>query len=154
MSDTDPYNLVDAAMAALARMNLEANLDVFKHQIASHTLRDRMAIRSISVLSGAKQESATAVIISATAPAYPRRVRTEAISALETGPADSAPIHATLVKIAQTDEIPAAQVAAIRVLRNRKDTGAEDMLKSLMTGAKDDTVKAAAKDAVETMDAK
>jgi aminopeptidase N len=154
MSDTEPYNLVDSALTALAHWSVDANLDVFKHQIAAHSLRDRLAIRSINLLSAAKTESSASVLISATAPTYPRRVRTEAISGLEDGPANSAPIHEVLVKIAQSDATPAVQVAAIRVLRNRKDKSAEDMLKGLITGAKDDTVKSAAKDAVEAMDAK
>ena len=154
MSDTEPYAVVDAALSALARTNIEANLDVFKHQLASHTLRDRLAIRTISLLSSPKKESVTALLISATAPTFSRRVRTEAIGALEGGPSDSATIHSMLMKVAQSDETPAVQVAAIRVLRNRKDVAALDMLKSLMTTAKDDSVKSAAKDAVEILEAK
>lgn len=154
MSDTEPYAVVDAALGALARINLEGNLDVFKHQITAHTLRDRMAIRSIALLAASKQGSVMPILISATAPTFARRVRTDAIGALEDGPADSPAIHTALLKIVEAEDLPAVQNAAIHVLETRKDVAAVDALKALETRTKDDSVRSAAKSAVETLTAK
>jgi len=154
LSDTEPYAVVETALTALARLNLTGNLDVYRHQLASKSLRDRLGLRSVSLLSDSKDDGATTALIGATASSYTRRVRTEALSSLESKPADSAPIHAALMKIIQSDDLPAVQITAVRVLGSRKDAAAVDALKALGAKTKETTVRDAVKNAVEAIEAK
>ncbi len=153
MSDTDQYTLVETAMSALARINVDNNMDVFKHQIASHSLRDRLVLRAIALAANSKKEEAFDAIISATTPKNARRVRTEAISALEKAPADSPAVHAALLKIIGGDDLEPVQIAAIKSLQTRKDKGAVDALKALIEKSKVDAIKSAAKGAVDNISA-
>ena len=154
ISDTEPYNVVEAALTALAKTALKENLDVFRHQLASKSLADRLAMRSVSLLSDSKEEAVGRELITATAPSYARRVRSEAISGLENQPVGSAPVHAALLKIIQSEDLPAVQVTAVRVLGNRKDAAATDALKALQLKTKDQTVKDAVKSALEAIETK
>ena len=152
LSDTEPYAVVDAAMQALARINFAANQDVYKHQLAAHTLRDRMAMRAVGIASGVTSEAATSLLVTAATGAYPARVRSEAISDLEDRAPDSTAIHDALVKVLTADTVPSAQLAAIKAIENRKDKAAVAALRALAGRSKDAAVKEAAKTTADTLE--
>ena len=141
-------------MQALGRADFGANQDVFKHQLAAHTLRDRMAMRAVGIASNSDSDAATSFLAAAVAGPYAARIRAEAIADLEDRSPNSAPIHDALMKALAADDAPSVQLAAIHTLEARKDKGAVAALRALAAKSKDAAVKEAAKGSADALDTK
>lgn len=152
-SDTDYYAIVEAALNALATLDPAGSLDVFKHQVGSTSLNDRLAYLSVSALTQSKSPAAVPALLAATGPTHLMRVRTHAVDGLaEIAPNDPT-IHSALMKLLAENK-PVLQIAVARTLRDRKDKAAVPALRKLATTATDSDLKETAGDAADMIEGK
>ena len=154
MSDTEPYADVEAALRAVSRLDVAGNLDVFQHQIVSHSTRERLANTVVSLLSDAKLDAGVPVLLQAAAAGRKPFLRRSAIRAIGTMAPDNQDVHTALVAASKSDGETFVQMAAIDALKNRKDIAALDTLRDLAANAKDSTVRSMAQDAVTDLSSK
>lgn len=150
-SDTELYRVTEAAMKVIGKWDIANNRDIFRHQIASQSLRDRLANAAIGILRDSKQEAIVPDLIEATVPARSVGVRTRAVSALGASDSKAEAIRAALLKLIMSDNPTALQVAAVRALKSREDKDALPALRDIAANAKAEEVRTAAKDAVESL---
>ncbi len=151
-SDTEQYPVVEAAMRVLGKWDTANSLEVFRHQIASKSLRDRLATRSIGILRDSKLDAAIPVLIEATIPARPVTVRVQAVNALSDAAFKADTIRTTLIDLLKGDNPASLQVAAVRALKSREDKDSLPALRDAAANSKTEEVRTAAKDAVETLE--
>jgi aminopeptidase N len=154
MSDTEQYRVVEAAMRALGRLDAADNLDVFRHQIGSKSLRDQLATNALSVLSDAKLDASAPVFADAMQASHPQNVRASAIRSVGTIAPGSAPVHDGLMSVLKEEDKPTLQQMSIRALKDRKDKDAVPTLRALASSAKDPDVKSAARAAADDIEGK
>ena len=149
LSDTEKYEPVREALRALAAQDIKGNLDVFRHQMASHSLRDQLAATSVFALVESKSPDAAGLLLETAGNASVRSpLRVEAISYFKNNPTLGG--SDGLLPLLNSDA-PDAQIAAIEALTARKDKAAVPALQTLATTAKNAKVVTAAKDAVATL---
>lgn len=154
ISDTEPYNVVAAAMRALGKLDAAGNLDVFKHQIASRSQFDQLASVAITTLGEAKLDAAAPLIIEATTPAHRPFVRFAAVRALATMAPGNADVRAALIALLKEPDNPRLTTQAIRALRTRKEKEAVPALRDLAKTAKNAEIRDSAKDAADEIEGK
>ncbi len=153
-SDTEPYRVVQAALAGLGRLDAATNLDVFEHQIKAHSLHDQLTLAAVNALARANTEAAIPVLLEAASPTHPRFVRIRAIQALAGVAPGSAAAHAGLLGFLKEENSPGVQIAAAQTLKQRKDMEAVAALRALSTAAKQNDVREAAKEAADALEGK
>jgi aminopeptidase N len=153
-SDTEPYTLVETALRGLAAEDLAGNVDVFRHQIDSHSVRDRLAIAVVGLLADAKVEAGVPVLLKAAEPDRSATLRRNAIRAIGTLAPNSPEVHAALLAALKSEGQTFVQSAAIDELKARKDAAALDALRDTAANAKDSYVRSSAGDAVTQLSSK
>ena len=151
ISDTEKYEPVQEAIRTLAKRDVRGSLDVFRHQLASHTLRDQLAATTIFSLAESNSPDAAPILLEAAGKStvrFPLRVR--AIAYFKDNLMAEAKASDSLLPLLNADA-PDVQVAAIEALTARKDKSAVPALQSLAASAKSAKVVTAAKDAVATL---
>ena len=153
VSDTEKYEPVIEALQALAQSDVKGNLDVFRHQIASHTQRDTLPAAVIAALAASNSPDAGPLLLEAAGKTgFRPSMRARAISYFKTNLLTDSKINDALLPLLNADG-PDAQIAAIEALTARNDKAAVPALQSLAASAKDAKVSAAAKDAVTKLNA-
>jgi aminopeptidase N len=150
LSDKDEYRVVQAAMRSLGKLDCAGNLEVYRHQIAQHSLHDMLATTVVSVLGTAKVDASAPILLEATKPPHTRFVRTSAVEALAGLAAGDGTVNAALVALLKQEETD-LQTAAARALRDRKDTAAIPDLQALAASTKDAGVKDTVQDCVSAL---
>ncbi len=153
-SDTEPYQVVNAALRALGALDLNGSLDIFTHQAGVKSLNDQLARTVVSVVSDAKADAAVPILLKATGPTHNTFTRTSAVRALNSIAPNSPEVHTTLVALLTPTSPPSLQQQVVRTLRERGDKDALSTLRDLAAKATDSDVRSAAKDAVEALDTK
>ena len=147
-SDTEKYEPVQEALRALAKSNAKDNLDVFRHQVASHSLGDRLASTAVYSLADSNSPDAAPLLLETAGKASVRAaLRARAIGYFKTNLLADSKINDALLPLLNAEEAE-AQIAAIEALTARNDKAAVPALQTLAASAKDTKVVTAAKDAV------
>ncbi len=124
ISDTEKYEPVLEALTDLIKSDVKGNLDVFKHQMASHTLREQLASTTIYTLADTASPEAAPLLLDAAAnPKLRPTFRVRAIKYFKDNPAIDAGANAVLRSLLTADA-PEVKQAATAALAARKDTAA------------------------------
>jgi len=150
-SDKEMYRVVEAAMRVVGKWDTVNNLPVFRHQIGSKSLRDRLALRAVAILRESKSDATVSALIEATDKARSLTVRSAAVTALGEVALKSESIRPTLEAMVKGDSPIALQVAAVRALQSRKDKAALPVLQETATNGKSEEVRKAAKEAADAL---
>jgi aminopeptidase N len=148
LSDKEKYEPVQEAMQALAKSNAKDNLDVFRHQMASHTVRDTLAYAAVSALADSNSPDAAPLLLDAAGNAgFRAPLRARAIAYFKDNLKTDSKISDALLPLLNASGAE-AQIAAIEALTARNDKAAVPALQSLAASARNARVVTAAKDAV------
>ena len=151
LSDKEMYEVVEAGLKAVSLTDAAGNLDVFRHQIAAKTLRDRLPSAAVSALIAAKSDAVTPVLLEAAAKTTLRTpIRQRAINSFKESAMGSEPVHNGLLALLKEDN-PELQITVIETLQERKDTAAVPALNALGAATKNAKVSTAAKDAAANL---
>ena len=152
-SDTEKYEPVQEALRALAKLDVKDSLDVFRHQLASHSLGDRLASTTVFSLADSKSPDAGPLLLETAGKASVRAaLRARAIGYFKTNLLTDGKINDALLPLLNAAE-PETQIAAIEALTARNDKAAVPALQSLASSAKDAKVATAAKNAATKLSA-
>lgn len=145
------FAVVRAALRTLGAQDAAANLPLFRQAAAWDSRRDAIRLDALSAIARAKTDEAATALVEYTKPAYSRPVRLRALFQLEGEYKKSPQVTAALIPLLKDADEQVARSAASN-LGGREDKSALPALQSAATEAKDESVRKAAKDAVEKLE--
>ncbi len=149
-SDTEYYAPVEIALKTLAKRDVKANLDIFRHQINSKSMNNRLALSTLSALSDKNTADIVPALVEAASPTRPLPVRQRALKLISANPDQSGALQKTLLGLLQ-DKMPSIQIDAMDALKQRKDKAAIPALRDILNSSKDRAIIDKAKETIDNL---
>jgi aminopeptidase N len=153
-SDTEPYEVVNAALRVLGKLDVSGSMDVFAHQVEAKSLNDQLARTVVGVLASANSDAAAPILLKATASTHTTYTRTNAVRALNGIAPNNLEVHNALVSLLTQSKAPNLLEQVARTLKERGDKGAVPALRDVAVRGANEEVRNAAKEAVEALGGK